>query len=745
MGEAIGGHKVVIMDSNTMLDNKYYEELDNFKNERTEYDEGVANFIREGIDGVGEDDPNEEVDISVQSTELGNVVGPGLVDYSLSSSESEVESNSEPKNKPKRIIAYSTKKLLKMFNQRKASGDGTFKICPSLWKQLYIVMVKFGNSWIPVVYALLPDKCKETYFTFFYMVKKQIKDMKLTFNLDSIRTDFEVGAMKAAAAAWKVVPKGCYYHYTQGGWRYVQNHNMASAYLNDNDEEFKLLIKCILSLPHVPLNDVQETLDILGNREWDFNESVEKEAFKDKFIGYVRDFWVNGVIPPQVWNCFHRKVDLTNNNNESHNNYLNNALKEAHPSPAVLTVALVKELTLAETKLNKVKSGSQRVVKKTYLNLNNRRDNIKKMYHKMDRLEYLSQMGNIVMHIQLNKGQMAELRDTNAKNKNVEDKSDDDSEVSLQSTNTDAAPDDSNNEELASNDSERFNSTGGNATMSSEEDNHPYTGRRIGKAHGGKKPVEHEVPEYKGKHCLVCKGKFNVKSKYQMCKLCDRLVHVNNKKKCFKMNSFARDENYICILCKSHEEEHTSSNHEASGSGSSGSDNVSIDREYLEESGSDKNLNVTYIVDQPNGSENVEDLTIDGVTEGCADETGKESVEITTDSNQDDEEGTLDNSTFPCQICGKLFPNQRSLNEHLDSMHFESCPICERIFMTSIMKRKHIREDHTDSNISEEEFQQNIVRQSTLENTIENVLVEFVVDAEEIIVDQMKRRRRGAR
>ena len=209
------------------------------------------------------------------------------------------------------------------------------------------------------------------------MVKKQIKDMKLTFNLDSIRTDFEVGAMKAAAAAWKVVPKGCYYHYTQAGWRYVQNHNMASAYLNDNDEEFKLLIKCILSLPHVPLNDVQETLDILGNREWDFNESVEKEAFKEKFLGYVRDFWVNGVIPPQVWNCFHRKVDLTNNNNESHNNYLNNAVKEAHPSPAVLTVALVKELTLAETKLNKVKSGSQRVVKKIYLKLNNRRDNIK--------------------------------------------------------------------------------------------------------------------------------------------------------------------------------------------------------------------------------------------------------------------------------------------------------------------------------------------------------------------------------
>ena len=75
---------------------------------------------------------------------------------------------------------------------------------------------------------------------------------------------------------------------------------------------------------------------------------------------------------------------------------------------------------------------------------------------------------------------------------------------------------------------------------------------------------------------------------------------------------------------------------------------------------------------------------------------------ITTDSNPDDEENTLDNSTVACQICGELFPNQRSLNQHLDSMHFESCPICERVFMTSIEKLKHIREDHSDSNTSEE-------------------------------------------
>ena len=208
------------------------------------------------------------------------------------------------------------------------------------------------------------------------------------------------------------------------------------------------------------------------------------------------------------------------------------------------------------------------------------------------------------------------------------------------------------------------------------------------------------------------------------------------------MKYFSRDKNYICILCKSYEEEYRSSILEASGSGSSCSENLSIGREN---SGGDKNLNGTYIVDQPIGSLNVEDLAAyeEPEPEGSADETGKESVEIMTDSNPYDKESTLDKSTFQCQICDKLFSTQKSLNGHLDSMHFESCPICERIFMTSIMKQKHIREDHADS-ISEEEFQQNIVRQSTLENTYEKVLVEFVVDGEEIIVDKMKRRR-GAR
>ena len=48
-------------------------------------------------------------------------------------------------------------------------------------------------------------------------------------------------------------------------------------------------------------------------------------------------------------------------------------------------------------------------------------DNLKSMYQDMDRIEYLSQIGNIVMHINLNKGQMFELQQARQQNVNEND------------------------------------------------------------------------------------------------------------------------------------------------------------------------------------------------------------------------------------------------------------------------------------------------------------------------------------
>ena len=68
---------------------------------------------------------------------------------------------------------------------------------------------------------------------------------------------------------------------------------------------------------------------------------------KRKILDHIQEYWIDGPLPCQV--CRGRKGDLTNNKNEGHNSYFNNALKKRHPSPAKFNVAIVKMLKITET------------------------------------------------------------------------------------------------------------------------------------------------------------------------------------------------------------------------------------------------------------------------------------------------------------------------------------------------------------------------------------------------------------
>ena len=52
-------------------------------------------------------------------------------------------------------------------------------------------------------------------------------------------------------------------------------------------------------------------------------EDEKAEEFKANLIKYMRDFWINGCLPPRVWNTFGRSEDLTNNNQEGYNSKFN--------------------------------------------------------------------------------------------------------------------------------------------------------------------------------------------------------------------------------------------------------------------------------------------------------------------------------------------------------------------------------------------------------------------------------------
>lgn len=72
-------------------------------------------------------------------------------------------------------------------------GDGTFKVTPTLFYQLYTLHIDFSKSndeattIVPVIYALLPNKLESTYELLFSILKE-----KLSLNVKHFKCDYEI-------------------------------------------------------------------------------------------------------------------------------------------------------------------------------------------------------------------------------------------------------------------------------------------------------------------------------------------------------------------------------------------------------------------------------------------------------------------------------------------------------------------------------------------------------------------------
>jgi len=97
--------------------------------------------------------------------------------------------------------------------------DGTFRVAPTLFSQLYTIHVYKKNTMLCVAYFLLPNKEKNTYNRML-----QILQGKCALGATSFQVDFEQSAI---AAVKQVFPAarvhGCFFHFTQCVWKKVRN------------------------------------------------------------------------------------------------------------------------------------------------------------------------------------------------------------------------------------------------------------------------------------------------------------------------------------------------------------------------------------------------------------------------------------------------------------------------------------------------------------------------------------------
>ena len=157
-----GNHNIEVMDSNKLPEG--WQELIHKPNSNSVYNWDKLNDDMRDHEAPLDDVENIDGDlIEVES------LGPDEhVEFGGEETENADGGRESPppstKCLPKRVLAYSSKKLLKMFSKcKKGSLDGTFKSCCKLWTQQFVFMLKSNKHWIPVVWSWLPDKTEESY------------------------------------------------------------------------------------------------------------------------------------------------------------------------------------------------------------------------------------------------------------------------------------------------------------------------------------------------------------------------------------------------------------------------------------------------------------------------------------------------------------------------------------------------------------------------------------------------------
>ena len=94
----------------------------------------------------------------------------------------------------RRIVLFTSRKSLELLSRSDCIAmDGTFKITPSPWKQVGIISAEISTEcWIPIAFGLLPDKKRDTYDTFFGLLKTALTSQNLELSARTVMSDFEV-------------------------------------------------------------------------------------------------------------------------------------------------------------------------------------------------------------------------------------------------------------------------------------------------------------------------------------------------------------------------------------------------------------------------------------------------------------------------------------------------------------------------------------------------------------------------
>ncbi|CAN7938702.1 unnamed protein product [Ixodes hexagonus] len=286
--------------------------------------------------------------------------------------------------------------------------DGTFSVCPRLFKQLYVLRCAVGESSVACVYALLPGKSLTTYEELFQSILDACEAKGYIPDPSTIISDFEIAAIKAPKEVFgqHIASGGCFFHFCQGTHRKVRELGLITKYRTD--DVFRTFCGMLDGLAFVPPDLVPTGLQYIrdhaphdmANLLTYFDATYVNETFRTvQTMGAAGQLTTTvrrrrPEFPPELWNVMEGTLqgeDRTNNACEGWNNAFKLLVGHCHPSVWRLLERLQQDQAVVATTLLQVSRGEP-PAKKTRRDTNrlqNRLRNLCNDYLQHERLTVL--------------------------------------------------------------------------------------------------------------------------------------------------------------------------------------------------------------------------------------------------------------------------------------------------------------------------------------------------------------------
>ncbi|CDW54901.1 MULE and FLYWCH domain containing protein [Trichuris trichiura] len=200
-----------------------------------------------------------------------------------------------------RILVFGRQSAGQWSSQMKhIVADGTFRIAPPEFAQVYVIMAERGGFVLPVLYALLPNKHELTYRRMF----ESIKAAWPQFDPETITLDFEQAAMNAATATFPSVQVyGCFFHFARRLKRQLSEQGLLSAY--NSDANLAIGARMIASLAFMPTEHLEEGITELS-RVLQSELLPVLAWFENAYVGRAKESGGRDTppFPPNVWSIY---------------------------------------------------------------------------------------------------------------------------------------------------------------------------------------------------------------------------------------------------------------------------------------------------------------------------------------------------------------------------------------------------------------------------------------------------------